>query len=556
MAIVRNQRFIDRVTSESAVSDDKPFSQAEKKRWFKFIVKLDEVDGENELYNSEAHPKKFPPLDVEKKYRLTLAAESVEKKEDKQCLSFKESCNKFNASLTSDTIIGIMVLDPEQRIRIKNKNEFKIEFDIETEANLFGEKPEFIIRFSDNEDLGEIRLPVMIDESEFTEKECRSYNALRLCLTPLSPEIIDQIVIMHVEPNSGTDQIRLLFFNPGHSHKQSPYFDPQTLDPLEFVDEKGKYVMPPEFIMNKISDASNSYERLELKDWIVKRRRQVGDDLILVVVDHSFLNIWWEMWDFGGGEYLGTYATIIRWLPVPVFAGSDYSLAFEKKKCTGKVFIHVDEDEKTMADEVAIFTPYSKATSVQCYDNIRNFLESNSHELGLVYIGGEGYYKKDKEDRTYHSIAIGKKNSEHDRLFALNLVRLDIKYNLHPFFFLNACASACLAKEKNQYFGFPFLLRYFQNGFIGTIGRVENKHAISVAKQLFNDFHNDDEGMLPARALRDLRSRVAEELRENQCDREIQLKFIFTFMYVYYGNPLARLRLIPAEKSENVNGTC
>ncbi len=538
----RKQRITHRMTSEIDVVDDNFSKQVEMKRWFKIIVKFQEGENElTELYDSEAHPQRPPKLIVNKKYRLTLVAESVEKKEDKTDLGVKESCRKIYVSLRSDALIGLIIKDPEQGIQIKNKKEFKIEFDIETEANLLSEKSELIVKFSDHEHCHEIKVPVMIDECELTNEECLHFNRLRLCLTPLPPELFEKIAIMHVEPRSGTDEIRLLFFNPGHSYKQSPYFNPQELDPLEFVGEQGEYVMHPEMIMNKISQVSYSLERLELKHWIVKRRRQTGDDLILVVVDHSFLNIWWEMWDFGDGEHLGAYTTIIRWLPVPVLSGSAYSLAFKKEKISGKVFIHVDGDQETMGDEVAIFTRYSKASSVQRYDNIKNLLENNSNELGLVYIGGEGYYKKG----TYHSIAIGKKNSEHDRLFAMNLANLEIKYNLHPFFFLNACASACLAKERDQYFGFPFLLRYFHNGFIGTIGRVENNYAIAIAKQLFTDSHKDDEGMLPARALRDLRSRVAKELRENKDNKEIQLKFIFTFMYVYYGNPMAGLHLIP-----------
>ena len=37
------------------------------------------------------------------------------------------------------------------------------------------------------------------------------------------------------------------------------------------------------------------------------------------------------MWDFGEGEHLGAYATVVRWLPIPIYA-TDYIINFEKKE--------------------------------------------------------------------------------------------------------------------------------------------------------------------------------------------------------------------------------
>jgi len=113
-----------------------------------------------------------------------------------------------------------------------------------------------------------------------------------------------------------------------------------------------------------------------------------------------------------------------------------------------------------------------------------------------------------------------------------------------PLLFVNDSHSGRLRCELRKTSGLPeVLLARVASGYIGTLGLIDSPCRTLVAIALFRAACSDPEGMRPADLLRQLRKQVAQQLAENQTKKDAWLSFIYVFMYVYYGNPFARLLL-------------
>ncbi len=87
-------------------------------------------------------------------------------------------------------------------------------------------------------------------------------------------------------------------------------------------------------------------------------------------------------------------------------------------------------------------------------------------------------------------------------------------------------------------------------GVIGTLGAVGDSHAANFAHDLIQESLRSP-NLSVAALLRKLRLRVVENLPEQPTTQDL-LPFIYTFMYVYYGNPMTVLRLTPPGGQPNV----
>jgi hypothetical protein len=105
--------------------------------------------------------------------------------------------------------------------------------------------------------------------------------------------------------------------------------------------------------------------------------------------------------------------------------------------------------------------------------------------------------------------------------------------------------------------GFPvrFLSRE-ASGVVAALGQVNVEHATRMATQLLQqsratpsslDFTRDGANprQLPrlSQLLRDARHAVANEITTHDPQEDSWLRFVYTFMYVYYGNPNLTLQI-------------
>lgn len=86
-------------------------------------------------------------------------------------------------------------------------------------------------------------------------------------------------------------------------------------------------------------------------------------------------------------------------------------------------------------------------------------------------------------------------------------------------------------------------LAYGAGGFIGTLARIDIRTASAIAEQILLSAVQPG-GVQVAEQLRLLRKAAIEQMKQKALAQQADYYHVIdTFMYVYYGNPLARLQL-------------
>jgi nucleoside phosphorylase len=92
-------------------------------------------------------------------------------------------------------------------------------------------------------------------------------------------------------------------------------------------------------------------------------------------------------------------------------------------------------------------------------------------------------------------------------------------------------------------------LEYGAKGIVGTLRRVDRTRAKEVVDQFSDEHRRHPEWTVPE-ILRRLRERMWEAL-EDEVNANTCAAYLATFLHVYYGNPMTRLQLTPAEGDSN-----
>jgi hypothetical protein len=122
--------------------------------------------------------------------------------------------------------------------------------------------------------------------------------------------------------------------------------------------------------------------------------------------------------------------------------------------------------------------------------------------------------------------------------------------------FVNACASArtIVNDEGDPSSLVEGFLTHCASGYIGTLADIDIQTASEIARSILKASLNAN-GVRITEILRHLRAKAVEDLMKalllppEQSKKEFY-KVIDTFMYVYYGNPLAYLQLRAVSSEE------
>lgn len=311
----------------------------------------------------------------------------------------------------------------------------------------------------------------------------------------------------------------------------------------KFTDRKERLqdILFPEDIIHKLRRFSEN-TAVELIDWLRELYEHAGKYLSLVIIDLTSFETPWEMLELDDEEYLGALFKVVRWIPtrrakyVPQLTFVDEPLLQPSS-----VIAYIDEKELRSEDthaESSILTELQTehhATTI----SFKQRIEQPLQDVGLVYLGSHGYEgqvlgsQQRRENRiTYYDFEIPYKHPEP-----------------RPVFFFNACDSACFTIDtRGCCEGFvEVLLARFASGYIGTLGRVGVKQAGVIAKHILKAARSST-GVQIAEVLRQLRAEAVKQLQEAKeisgtITEQYEYNLLYTFMYVYYGNPLARLQL-------------
>ncbi len=126
--------------------------------------------------------------------------------------------------------------------------------------------------------------------------------------------------------------------------------------------------------------------------------------------------------------------------------------------------------------------------------------------------------------------------------------------------FMNTCHSGRLQQDDTlkiidpnpqtgQYYpaGFStFFLEKGAKGVIGTLCKVADKYAAKVSHNFFEE-HQKYPHLSVATILKNIRQKAANEYQCQKGNDENRYLFLFTFMYIYYGNPMTKLELMKKE---------
>lgn len=303
-----------------------------------------------------------------------------------------------------------------------------------------------------------------------------------------------------------------------------------------------------------------SFNNVKLCQWLKNLRCQWGEKLYLIIADHTAFEIPWEMVelspDDSPNEYIGALITTVRWQAIRS-QGDFLVLKTESQECCGQAIAYIlDSELKKGAEEVQRIGQKLQAIIYRSKEkNIADFqahLQRQETGVGLIYLSCHGGFNIDPSE-----IWLGSEDNPQQRIYltALRRCQLALIKASQGIVFMNACHSGRHQASPfipNSYrLGFiELFLSKGARGVIGTLGRVGDEYAAQFAFDLIEELFNSPN--LPVAAIiRKLRAKAINKLAENPTTEDL-LSFIYTFMYVYYGNPMTVLRLTPAGGNPDV----
>jgi hypothetical protein len=253
----------------------------------------------------------------------------------------------------------------------------------------------------------------------------------------------------------------------------------------------------------------------------------------LIIVDLTEQEIPWELVEIQPELYLGVCACVVRWLPAQYFEVTRI-LSAHPDSHVGPVISYLDTaiEAELIHNEQAALQQLA-GPALPSLTDLKRRLQASLDDVGMIYIGchgrsGQQLLQQDVPELS--SIML-------ENLYKCASPRLTV--------FINACESArTIKKSLDDRSNFvDAFLGYCASGFIGTLIQVDIATASTIASHILRATLQPG-GVQIAEMLRILRKTELEKLKQMAFPtKRDYYRFIDTFTYVYYGNPLARLRL-------------
>ena len=311
--------------------------------------------------------------------------------------------------------------------------------------------------------------------------------------------------------------------------------------------------------MRMFSQKNSQAKRI--RGWLIKLKEKLANfqqQLSYVIInDRTDFEIPWEMVELRKNDYLGASVTTVRWQDITDPDNFDepsglLTLEVEPSDCCGDVVAYVNtKDLPSAQEEKEILQQFDH----KCFENFYKFLnhlEVVNSEVSLMFIASHGFLGDD-----FSQITLGEKDEPTQQISLTELYGYDLDFlaKSHSLVFMNACHSGRLQKDckLNIIDPDPRTGRYYRTGFatfflergargvIGTLSKVDDRYAAKVTQNFFAEYQQNPQLSI-ATILRNLRAQAAQQLQAEKNDENRYL-FLFTFMYVYYGNPMTKIQL-------------
>ena len=394
------------------------------------------------------------------------------------------------------------------------------------------------------EELGERRVPI---KGIYNPEDRKLLEA-----SQIEAGLPEHVVILVVNPDSSSSLVPQNTFKlRGWSHWGEQLEETARPRAIVNISEMLKNESDPLAIISSIRLFSGTISE-NLTRWLLALSKKYPERLCIIIVDNTTLEIPWEMFELDREQYLGATAMVVRWLPFRRFSHRYTMKVADIPPHTGPVIAYLDSGlgtKETAPEREALqklmveYWPSLKKLELRMYQSLEQF--------GLIYVGCHGQF-----GTLVHTQARQKRS---DQLRSINLEMIYQSDEPHLTVFVNACESARIIQNNdldpsNFVEGF---LTHCAAGYIGTLAEVDVSTAAVIAKHIL-EVAMDAEGIQVAEILRRLRSGAVEQLKtamglsgDEQAKKKQLYNVIDIFMYVYYGNPLARLCLLTANQQGN-----
>ncbi len=352
-----------------------------------------------------------------------------------------------------------------------------------------------------------------------------------------------EVAILHVYAN-GQDQYCVWGFNAEIPVlKMGPLNRPYLVLGEMVQDRRCPELEMPHTILQLMREFS--FSQIDMRVWLTKLHKHFGSQLRLIIADYTDFEIPWEMIDLSNRQYVGALITVARWQHV-IGDESHLSLEVKPDECCGHIISYLNREELDgTGPEYEVLEDLNALSFEDPRPFLKQLQQDNNTTVGLVFMACHGIFKND-----IRKVALGSIRNEDQRLGLLSLRGYNLKLLKcsQVVVFINACHSGRLQTEgkylRDTYRrGFAELfLSKGAKGVIGTLGGVNDTFAAEIARDLLKEASLHPE-MPIATILCKLRASAVDSLPSEPQDQDL-LRFIYTFMYVYYGNPMTVLKLM------------
>lgn len=296
---------------------------------------------------------------------------------------------------------------------------------------------------------------------------------------------------------------------------------------------------------------------LRLREKLENNSRNKEDDLFyLVINDRSNFEIPWEMLYLKDHDYLGSSILTVRWQDItdPDNLEDVYgsiSLEIEKKECCGNMIAYLNTKDLKHVENEKINIEQFNPIIYKNIDDLFEYLDYNNSQISLVFIASHGFMGDNLS-----AVKLGEENTK-QQISITKLYEYEFNFfkNSSCIIFMNTCHSGRLLQDENQSiidsnpvtkqpYSIGFSTFFLENGAVGVIGtlcKVIDKYAAIISSNFFTEYKKNP-NLSVATILKNLRAKAVEKYQQER-NQENKYLLISTFMYVYYGNPLAKLNI-------------
>ena len=296
---------------------------------------------------------------------------------------------------------------------------------------------------------------------------------------------------------------------------------------------------------DELLDWSNT--KPELTSWLTELRRDIGDDLRLIIWDDTDFGISWELFWHEMDEsaaWLGTVAEIIRWITVRT---PERRRQFGAQKCdlAGGSILYYEDSALLPTANYSICGPAALGSFIDG-KTMKGLLaklddEDNAGQYGLVYIRGHGKHSNLRKEATLADVS----------LLKVSGLQLHALRGSRTLVFLNACNSARQVPDSgpgdstSRNFAEVFLRRH-ATGVVATLAEVGATYSASLPRKLVAQAR--DGGVRIPEFLRAERVNEARGLPTNTLglsadEQQKILSFLRLSMFAYFGHPESVFKL-------------